>query len=139
MLPFGEATSPCATTVPRGMEVNVGLGSGVLTGPGVAACEIAGSGGVDGRLGGLVVGLADGVPDVACVACGEWLRITCAAAFVPAGKHPASMVVTATLMPTTTKLRFHVALVVASALPRFALSNMIPPRPNPSRGYALPI
>ncbi|MEJ1230336.1 MAG: hypothetical protein WDM88_06490 [Galbitalea sp.] len=51
MLPFGEATSPEATTVPAGMGVIIGLGNAALTGPGVAGWESTGFGvevGVDG-------------------------------------------------------------------------------------------
>jgi len=44
MLPFGDATSPSATTVPAGTGVSVGLGIGVAAGPAVARCEIAGFG-----------------------------------------------------------------------------------------------
>jgi hypothetical protein len=36
MLPFGEATSPEATTVPAGIGLIVGLGNDALVGPGVA-------------------------------------------------------------------------------------------------------
>jgi hypothetical protein len=58
MLPFGEATSPDATTVPAGIVVIVGLGNAALTGPGVAGCERAGFGvsvGVEGGGVGLLV------------------------------------------------------------------------------------
>jgi hypothetical protein len=51
MLPFGEATSPDATTVPAGIAEIVGLGNAALAGPGVAGWERAGFGvsvGVDG-------------------------------------------------------------------------------------------
>ncbi|HEV7566150.1 MAG TPA: hypothetical protein VGO31_09360 [Microbacteriaceae bacterium] len=105
----------------------MGIGTGVLTGSGVALCEIAGSGGVGPGLGEPVMAgeFAAGAPDVA--ARGEWLRVTCAAAFLPTGTHPASTAVTATVMPIAANLRLHVELVAASALSQFSLPDMIPP------------
>ena len=51
MLPFGDATFPDATTVPAGIGTIVGAGRAALTGPGVAGCEMAGSGVVVGVVG----------------------------------------------------------------------------------------
>jgi hypothetical protein len=104
----------------------------VLTGSGVAACEIAGFGGVGSGLG-VSLAVAVGAADAVEIACVEWLRVTCVVAFLAIGTHPASMAMTATEMPIAANPRLHVELVVAAATPRFSLSNMIPPQPNPSR------
>jgi hypothetical protein len=64
------------------MEINTGRGPGVLTGSGVAACEIAGFGGVGSGLG-VSVAVAVGVADAVESTRAEWLRVTCVAATLP--------------------------------------------------------
>jgi len=94
MLPFGEATSASATTVPAGTGVNVGLGADAPPGSGVAACDCAGSGATDGV--GEAVGVAERV---------GWWATTCAVAFVAAGTHPASASATVAAMPNAASRR----------------------------------
>lgn len=104
MLPFGEATSPSATTVPAGTGVSVGLGIGVAAGSAVARCEIAGFG--------VSVGVGVGVG--VFVRAG-WLCVACAEAFSAAGLHPASASVTATAAPIRTRPRRFACPVRADA------------------------
>jgi hypothetical protein len=97
MLPFGDATSPDATTVPAGMGTIVGLGKAALTGPGVATCEIAGLG--------VAVGVGGGAVGVPVVVAEWWPCVMCALAWAGIGRHPASATVMSMATPMARTVR----------------------------------
>lgn len=101
MLPFGDATSPSATTVPAGTGVIVGLGSGVLAGSAVAGRESAGLGVADG------VGRFVGAAECECVCA------TRALAFPGSAKHPDSVTAMVAAMPIPATARHAVLAAFA--------------------------